>query len=271
MKISALRFLFCAALAAVFALNASAQTQLGRIKAARVTGEVTKVSPGGQTVRVDNSTELTESDVITTGKESSVVLVFENASTVRIGADSRLEVKQFKIDPLAEEIDLATAKKEPTKSITELDLTYGELVGDVKKLNSSSTYSIKTPVGAAGIRGTQFRIVFRPSSDGKSFTFTLSTAEGLVLFTGSTTGSGAPVEVAAEQEVIVKADVAADGSLSVTAPAAAQQISTEAQTQIAAAVAQVEAVVQQLIQTGVLPPPPPVTDKPQLTPGAGGQ
>ena len=102
-----------------------------------------------------------------------------NGSSVRIGADSRLAIEEFKMDPLAAPISNPSAlKAEPSKSKTVLNLSYGEMVGDVKKLNSSSSYSIKTPVGAAGIRGTIYRIVFRPSSDGKAF-FTISTAGGV--------------------------------------------------------------------------------------------
>jgi hypothetical protein len=274
MKISAFRFLFCAALAIVLSLSASAQSQLGRIKAARITGVVTKIS-GGITSTLQNGMELTESDTVVTDKNSSVVLIFENASTVRVGAESKLEVKEFKIDPLDEVIEPSKLKKEPTKSKTELALTYGEMVGDVKKLNTSSTYSIKTPVGAAGIRGTQFRIVFRPSSDGKAFTFTLSTAEGLVLFEGSTSGSGTPVEVAADKEVVVNVDVAADGSLSVSTPASAVPISSEAKSQISSAVTESVAAAQtasfSVNTQGSTETPPPAAVQPaqQLTPGAG--
>ena len=261
----------------ILSFTAAAQTELGRIKAARVTGEVLKIKADGQTEKVDNATEFTESDTITTGKDASVVLIFENASTVRIGADSKLKVEIFKIDPLDEVIEPAKATKEPTKSITQLDLTYGELVGDVKTLNTSSTYSIKTPVGAAGIRGTQFRIVFRPSSDGKSFTFTLATAEGRVLFEGSTTGTGDPVMVSAEQEVVVTAEVTPDGSLIVNTPVATQPISAEAQTQIDSAVRQSTEAMQTYTFTvntppndTSTPPPPPVPPAPDTTPGAGG-
>ncbi|WP_438482410.1 FecR family protein [Oleiharenicola lentus] len=277
MKFSALRFVLGAALAIFLSLSASAQTQLGRIKAARVTGEVTKTSSTGQTSALANGLELIESDTITTGKNSSVVLIFENASTVRIGADSKLAITTFKVDPLDEVIEPSKLTKEPTKSVTQLDLTYGELVGDVKKLNTSSTYSIKTPVGAAGIRGTQFRIVFRPTSDGKAFTFTLSTAEGLVVFEGSTSGSGADVGVGEGQEVIVNAEVAADGSLVVSAPASAQSISAEAQSQINSAIAQSTEAMQTTsfsasggAGTDGTPPPPPVPPQPSTTPGSGG-
>jgi hypothetical protein len=46
---------------------------------------------------------------------------------------------------------------------TELDLRNGRILGRVKKLAAASEYSVKTPVGVAAIRGTDFDI----SADGK--------------------------------------------------------------------------------------------------------
>lgn len=188
----------------ILSLNASAQTQVGQIKAAKIEGEVLKLNKDGTSTQIRDNEALTESDVLTTGKGSSVVLVFMNGSSIKLGAESRLAIDEFKMDPLAENITLSpTMAGEPTVSKTALNLSYGELVGDVKKLNKSSSYSIKTPVGAAGIRGTLFRIVFRPSADGKAF-FTVSTQDGHVVMQGVTTQE-IPIETG--KEVVVTVDV----------------------------------------------------------------
>ncbi|HEY8993087.1 MAG TPA: FecR family protein [Lacunisphaera sp.] len=204
MKIPALfRYLFCAFVAAALSVSASAQTAAGQIKAAKVQGEVLKITAAGATAPLKDGDALTESDTVTTGKGASVVLVFMNGSSVRVGSDSRLAVEEFKMDPLAQPLSNPTAlKAEPSKSKTTLNLSYGEMVGDVKKLNSSSTYSIKTPVGAAGIRGTIYRIVFKPSSNGKAF-FTISTAEGKVVMEGVTDQT---IPVDEGKEVVVEID-----------------------------------------------------------------
>lgn len=204
MKISTLlRFLFCAFVATALSLDALAQTKLGRIKAAKVQGTATKLAADGATATLKDGDEVTETETIITGKDSSIVLVFQNGSSVRLGSETRLAIDEFKMDPLAAPISSAgTLKKEPTKSKTTLNLSYGEMVGDVKKLNSSSSYSIKTPVGAAGIRGTIYRIVFKPSSNGKAF-FTISTAEGKVVMEGVTEQE---IPVDAGKEVVVEID-----------------------------------------------------------------
>ena len=277
MKISTIRFLFCAIVAIVLSLNSRAQTQLGQIKAARIENQVLKQLADGTTAPVKNGDMLTEKDVILTGKGASVVLVFMNGSSVKLGADSRLAIDEFKMDPLDQDITTATLTAEPSISKTTLNLAYGELVGDVKKLNASSSYSIKTPVGAAGIRGTIFRIVFRPAADGKAF-FTVSTAEGRVVMQGVTTTD---IPIGAGKEVVVTVDVPADKSTTAAPPVVVTQDIPPATTAlIVTATQHITESIKPIIFPPTPPaPPPPATPTPpppttppttQLTPGAGG-
>ncbi|HVU16131.1 MAG TPA: FecR domain-containing protein [Candidatus Didemnitutus sp.] len=206
MKTFALRFLFGLVVAAVLSASAWAQTKPGLIKAVRVRGEVFKVSHDGQSSKLAEGALLTESDTVTTGKASTVVLVFMNGSSIKLAPESKLAIEEFKMDALPKAINVSELKAEPSVSKTQLDLAYGEMVGDVKHLNrdGGSYYNIKTPVGAAGIRGTTFRIVFKPSGDGKAFNFTLSTAEGIVEFRGTGKGSS---DVPKDKEVVVTGQI----------------------------------------------------------------
>lgn len=209
-KLLAFRFVWLTVAAIFLGLcsTAVAQTKAGVIKAQRVVGEVTKQAADGSAQLLKNGDVLTESDTVITTKGAGVVLVFANGSSIKLGAESKLAIEQFKMDPLQEDVKIADLQAEPSVSQTAVNLSYGEIVGDVKKLNTAggSKFTIKTPVGAAGIRGTQFRIVFRPTGDGRAFDFKLSTNEGLVEFTGSTSGS-ATVPVPADVEVSVTATV----------------------------------------------------------------
>ncbi|MBL9214342.1 MAG: FecR domain-containing protein [Opitutaceae bacterium] len=273
MKISALRLLFCAFVAIALSLNSWAQTQLGRIKAAKVENDVYKVSADGSRVKLQDGAELTQSDSVTTGAGASVVLVFENGSSVKLGAESSLKVEEFLIDPLEADYNPASAKNEPTKSKTALNLSYGEMVGDVKKLNTASSYSIKTPVGAAGIRGTIYRIVFRPASDGKAF-FTISTAEGLVVMEGVTSQD---IPVAEGKEVVVEIDVPDTPGAPVAEPVViTRDISPEVKAAIQVATTVIVESLQQTTFTPPTtspppapPPPPPPPPDPDLTPTTG--
>lgn len=245
MKSLLLRILFGAIALGFVATSGFAQTHAGAIKAMKVSGTVSRVDSAGATSAVTDGTLLTEADTVVTGDNSGVVLVFMNGSSVKLGAKSSLLVEQFKMDPLATDINVATLKAEPSVSQTKLNLAYGEIVGDVKKLNKSSTYNIKTPVGAAGIRGTIFRILFLPAANGQPALFQLSTAEGLVLYTAPT---GATTDVGQGSEVVATADVnVATGAIG-TVTVQSQGISAEASAAIQTAVTN---AIQQAQQAGV--------------------
>lgn len=184
-----------------------AQTHAGAIKAVRLSGEVAKISTNSTApVALSEGAALIETDTVTTGAASSVVLVFANGASIKLGANSRLAIEEFKMDPLADDIAVANLEREPNVSKTRLNLAYGDMVGNVKKLNKNagSEFNIKTPVGAAGIRGTTFRIVMRFEASGQ-ITFTLSTSEGTVAFSGTVqvAGTGATSQDGTTEEVAV--------------------------------------------------------------------
>jgi hypothetical protein len=193
----------------------------GHIVAAKVVGTVyaTNVATGVQTT-LEEKRVLSQNYVISTTAGASVILIFSNGSSVNLGGESTLSIDEFLQEPLEKELAAADLTEEPTTSVTKLNLTRGELVGQVKKIHEDrgSSFTVNTPVGAAGIRGTTFRIVFRPTASGQVF-FTLSTAEGRVLYEAPISRTVASIPTG--QEVVVTVDVqvnAATGTVSVTAP-----------------------------------------------------
>lgn len=223
-----------------------AQTQAGAIKAARVTGAVTKASANGTETPLTENSILIESDSIRTAGGASVVLVFANGSSVHVGENSRLAIEEFKMDPLDETIAVANLTREPSVSKTRLNLSYGEMVGNVKTLNSASSYDVRTPIGAAGIRGTTFRIFLRFDGEGRA-NFSLATSEGLVNFVASGSvqisgGEQAQVPAGTEVTAVVTVDPNSGAIQSVTiqptAPistTAASAIQTAAETAVTTA------------------------------------
>jgi len=189
---------------------APASMVVGVIKAANVRGNVRKVNLIDKSeTPLRNGEILVQDNAVLTGPgDSSVVLVFANGSTVKVGNETRLEIKEFLMDPLQADIPtVAALTNEPTVSRTNLRLEFGEMVGNVKTLNraAGSSFSVSTPAGAAGIRGTTFRIVYRPTGDGQAFNFTLSTSEGTVLFEGMTLDGVASISVPLGQEIVLMA------------------------------------------------------------------
>src|SRR4051812_44249023 len=154
----------------------------GLVLVARTTGSVTMVL-NGATTPVKQDDQIPQTAMVKTAPASSAVLVFSNGATAQLGEDTELIIQEFLQDPFGAQIQVAALQQEPSASRTRLKLNKGELVGNVKKLqhDRGSIFTIETPVGAAGIRGTTFRIVFRPTGQGLAF-FSLSTVEGNVAF-----------------------------------------------------------------------------------------
>jgi hypothetical protein len=244
-------------LSAVFAqapapATAAGSMVVGAIKAANVRGTVKKVNliDKSETPLRSGDTLIQDNAIVTGPGDSSVILVFANGSTVKVGNESRLEIKEFLMDPLQADVsNVAALTSEPTKSRTDLRLEFGEVVGNVKTLNraAGSTFSVSTPAGAAGIRGTTFRIVYRPTGDGRAFNFQLSTSEGVVLYQG-TTQTPAAVQVPLGQEITVVAQVdPATNSVVISPPAAGGPLATVPISPTAAAALQTASV--QILQT----------------------
>jgi hypothetical protein len=180
----------------------------GRIRLTRVVGQVTVEDIATKAVQPGtNDMEITQGSIVHTQENSSVVLVFSNGATVNLAFNSDLNIEQFTQDPFSSNYEPAKATEEPTgtTSTTSIKLTRGELVGNVKKLHTSagSKFTVGTPVGAAGIRGTTFRIVYRPTGNGQAFNFVLTTIEGNVEVTLATGTVTLPVSVTDNKEVVI--------------------------------------------------------------------
>jgi hypothetical protein len=226
---------------------ASAQTGArspGRIVVAKAIGKVTatNLTDKSQRALVDNDV-LTQNYAVATGAESRAVLVFANGATINLGSDATLSIEEFLQDPFDEKVVVSDLTEEPSTSVTRLNLARGELVGNVKHLKreKGSSFIVNTPVGAAGIRGTTFRIVFRPDASGR-VTFTLSTSEGAILFEAPQ-ATGVSVETGKEVTATVEVTVdAANGTVTVNGPAtvsAPQDIPAVTQATIATAAQQI--------------------------------
>lgn len=277
MKTKLLSGLFIFGLFAAFALPADAQgappplsNNPGEITIARVRGEVfATVKATNLKTPLQNNAKISQGSIVTTGKDSSVVLVFSNGATINLGTNSALDIEQFTQDPFAGDLKAADITDEPTRSTTKLNLTHGELVGKVAHLkkDQGSSFTVGTPVGAAGIRGTIFRIVYIPDGNGKA-NFSMTTLEGNVAVTlVGAKGVSAPVGVSAGQAVSVAVDITVNpttGVITITpvsaaAAAAASSAPAQASTADLAAVAasaqQIATAVSQVVIT-----PPAITN-----------
>lgn len=241
-------------------LSAQSPTRVaGQIVVAKASGTVTATHLTDQSVRnLSEKDVLTQQYVVKTGPNSKVVLVFSNGATLNLGADTVLSIDEFLQDPFSDRVMVADLKEEPTTSTTRLNLARGELVGNVKHLRheKGSSFIVATPVGAAGIRGTTFRIVYQPGANGHA-TFTLSTEEGTVVFESP---GHDPITVGQGREISVDVQIRIDpvtGNVTIAAPpvfSAVHELPAAVQAIIAVAVQEiVEAAKEVILSTAPAP------------------
>ncbi len=202
-----------AALAAIFSVAGVAQSSPatapaspeGTIKVARVTGEVYAVDHAtGLKTRLSTSSLVSQGQAVETGANANVILVLSNGAIVNVKANSVLEVSEFTQNPFSDNFQVREAMHEPSISTTHLMLRQGEIISQVKKLNrdAGSSFTVETPMGAAGIRGTAFRIGY--TFEGSTAHFILSMAEGLIRFVPV---QGHAVEVPAGKQISLNGEI----------------------------------------------------------------
>jgi hypothetical protein len=263
----------------------------GKIVAARIQGHVeVKFKTGGDSRVLKEGETIGDGTEVTTSPGAIAILVFSNGATVNVAEDSTLDIDEFIQDPFANDLKVADMQHEEGTSTTKLNLAKGELVGKVVHLNveKGSEFSVQTPVGAAGIRGTTFKITFRPGRNGKVF-FVVTTAEGVVVFKGSTTSVTLPAgkQVVATFDYTPPANNGSGGTTPAATTLPVDLVSTDVPPAEAASIASATQAIVNANQTVIIqastpapaPPPPapptvttpsqPATIPPTTTNGAG--
>jgi hypothetical protein len=176
------------------AQSTAAPFQIGEneVWATDITGDVT-MELGGVLTKLAGRTKVGISATIKTGPLAKVILVFSNKARTQLGQNSTLKLNAYKHEMNEPSLQGGDPDVEEGKSGTDIFLAEGEITGTVKlRKDNASNFLIRTPVGAAGIRGTTFRIVYRPPGTGQAFgTFTLTNSDGVVLFSAPASGGGA--------------------------------------------------------------------------------
>jgi len=133
---------------------------------------------------------LSDGHTIKTGANAKIVLLLSNGTVTTLKAESSLNFKKFTQEKFdTSKTKLTDLKGEPSKSNVVIDIEFGDLVVDVKKLDKQSNFNIESPVGTAGIRGTVPAISVVKNPNG-GFSQTTSMLRGEIAFTPK--GGGLP-------------------------------------------------------------------------------
>ncbi|MGV3774220.1 MAG: FecR family protein [Verrucomicrobiales bacterium] len=152
----------------------------------RVSGSANYSTDNGASwKKLNTNSKLNPNSVVRTAPGSTVDLFLgDNGPLVRVTEDTTLGLDRLSSEGTGVEKVIET----------ELNLKNGRILGHVKKLAAASRYEVKTPVGVAGIRGTQYDI----SANGDVTVLEGTVIVVYILPNGQTT---APVTVNAGQTV----------------------------------------------------------------------
>ncbi|GHB91960.1 FecR family protein [Cerasicoccus arenae] len=123
-----------------------------------VKGDVTLIELAtGETQPLQRGDLIGEGYAIETQVNSSALLLFSNGSSINVTPETYLNIAEFSQQPYEMSVrNYALLGQDPSPSNTTLELHYGKVVGNVRKLTPQSKYVINSPTGSAGIRGTTF-------------------------------------------------------------------------------------------------------------------
>jgi len=158
-RISSILFLFISVVFIFFSSSASfAAKVVGRALAVKGDVKVTRAERPGEPSKVRVRSRLYEKDVIETGADSKVKILFNDESVMNISENARVEV-------VMQERDENT---KTNKSVYRL--VRGKLRVLVGKISGEkSEYEVRTPTALAAVRGTQFFVWVESAQKTKVF------------------------------------------------------------------------------------------------------
>jgi len=178
------------ALALLPSYSRAADSTVGKIQALIVSGDVKVKSGTAEAVPLKHNDFVKEGDLIMAGKDGTALLAFSNGATIRVTPNAQMAITKYKQDKYDEDAEgtFLRLSKDPSKSDTELDLRNGTLQGEVKQLNNTagSKFTVNTPAGSAGIRGTVVSITVVRNAAGVVTGIVANCLTGSVQFTPST-------------------------------------------------------------------------------------
>jgi FecR protein len=141
---AAIALAICLLLAIPAEIAAQTAQQAGKISLAM---PIAYLLRGSQQINAEATLPVLWGDVINTGHLARVRVTLEDGSVLNIGSDSNLRV----------------AKHDAAAQQTDLELNYGRVRAKaVKLVKPDAHFEIRTPVGVAGVVGTEIIVVLNP-------------------------------------------------------------------------------------------------------------
>jgi len=157
---------------ALFVVHLEAQSEKKSSKGAVIVADykepVRFLDQAGQNIDFGNELRgsiITEGQTAQVGIGGKLVLLFSNGTITTLQSQTKMKIGVFEQVPFdAGDKKVADLKGEPSESKVVIDLDWGSLVVKTKKLDKKSSFDINSPIGTAGIRGTEFQMSQNPGT-----------------------------------------------------------------------------------------------------------
>jgi hypothetical protein len=106
------------------------------------------IERSGSTVKAEDGTRVYQNDIIKTGADGSVGIVFKDNSRIGLGPNSRLDLKEFVFEPAKKQFSMVNKLTKGTASCVS---------GKMTKLSPGSVV-LETPASTIGVRGTTYHV-----------------------------------------------------------------------------------------------------------------
>ena len=166
--------------------------QNGQIEFGIIKGSATLLNPKAEKKPAEVGLVFEQGYRVETAVGSTSELLLSNGATLVLSPNTALEVRTFRQvgSDLIKPGQYRLLDKEPSPSVTEVIVKRGKITGEVRKLNPQSTFTIKTPVGVARVRGTIYTVEYAQNTSLGVGNIKVSVVRGLVEVTmnGANTG-----------------------------------------------------------------------------------
>ena len=157
---------------ALFVVHLEAQSEKKNSKGAVIVADykepVRFLDQAGQNIDFGNELRgsiITEGQTAQVGIGGKLVLLFSNGTITTLQSQTKMKIGVFEQVPFdAGDKKVADLEGEPSESKVVIDLDWGSLVVKTKKLDKKSSFDINSPIGTAGIRGTEFQMSQNPGT-----------------------------------------------------------------------------------------------------------
>ena len=170
-----------------------AALQNGKFEVAITKGQSSLINPQSIKEPVVKGKIFEQGYKVETNKDSTIELCLSNGSTILVNPETLLEIRTFRqvasnliIEGAYQKLD-----KEPSPSVVEIYVVKGKIIGEVRKLNPQSSFTIKSPAGVARIRGTVYSVEYERNESARTGNMEVACVKGSVEVTinGSDSGS----------------------------------------------------------------------------------